>query len=425
MDEPPKAPDGRTEDRAAWPAGQLARLLAAVRAWPWLATLRILAQRFREDRLGITASSLTFTTLISLVPLITVMLAVFSAFPIFAQFQGAVQRYLLQSLIPDTIARPVLNALTQFATQSSRLGGAGLAVLVFTALALMLTIDRTLNSIWRVRKPRPIAQRVLVYWAALTLGPVLLGISLTLTSYALTASRGMVSVLPGGVALLLNVVEFGLLAVGIAGLFHYVPNTDVRWRHALVGGVFVSTGFEIAKRGLALYLDTIPTYSLIYGAFATLPIFLIWLYLGWVIVLLGAVIAAYAPSVQMRAVGWPDAPGRRFELGVLLLRLLHEARSKSPHGTGLHELCERLRVDPLQVESVLDLLIEMDLIGRLDEGSEARLVLLGDPDLIPAGPLVSKLLVTPTPELTQFWHATFERMRLSDLIEAGERRAAF
>jgi len=158
---------------------QLSRLLQTLQTWPWLETLYTLRQRFREDRLGLTASSLTFTTLISLVPLVTVMLAVFTAFPMFSSFQDALQKYFLQSLVPDSIAKPVLGALTQFASKANRLGTFGLVVLVFTALALMLTIDRTLNAIWRVPKPRPIAQRVLVYWAAVTLGPLLLGVSLS------------------------------------------------------------------------------------------------------------------------------------------------------------------------------------------------------------------------------------------------------
>jgi len=171
----------------------VAPVLRVLRTWPWEATLRTLGERFRDDRLGITAGSLTFTTLIALVPLLTVMLAVFTAFPMFSAFQGALEKYFLQMLVPDTIARPVLRALTQFAAQASRLGSAGLLLLGCTALALMLTIDRTLNAIWRVRKPRPFGQRVLVYWAALTLGPLVLGVSLSMTSYAVSASRGLVA----------------------------------------------------------------------------------------------------------------------------------------------------------------------------------------------------------------------------------------
>jgi membrane protein len=161
-----------------------------------------------------------------------------------------------------------------------------------------------------VRTPRPIAQRVLVYWAAATLGPLVLGVSLSLTSYVISASRGIVSDLPGGVSLLLNTIEFVLLAAGMAALFHYVPNTHVRWRHAVAGGLFVSVGFEVAKKGLAWYIAQVPTFAMVYGAFATLPILLLWIYLGWVIVLLGAVIAAYTPSLLMRVTRWPS--GSRF-----------------------------------------------------------------------------------------------------------------
>jgi YihY family inner membrane protein len=141
-----------------------------------------LGERFREDRLGLTASSLTFTTTIALVPFFTVALAVFTAFPMFSKLQGTLQTWLVQSLVPDAIARQVLGYLTQFAGKASRLGVVGLGVLFVTALALILTIDRTLNNIWRVKRPRPFAQRVLVYWAAMTLGPLLLGASLALTS---------------------------------------------------------------------------------------------------------------------------------------------------------------------------------------------------------------------------------------------------
>ena len=294
----------------------------ALRDWPWYETLRTLRQRFREDHLGLTAGSLTFTTLIALVPLFTVMLAIFTAFPMFASFQGGLEKYFLQSLVPDEIARPVLRALTQFASKARSVGGVGVVVLGVTALATMLTIDRTLNSIWRVRRPRPIAQRVLIYWAALTLGPLIIGISFTLTSYALSASKGFVGALPGGVSLLLDTLEFVLLALGMAGLFHHVPNTWVRWRHALAGGLFVAVAFETAKGALAWYLKAVPNFSAVYGTFATLPILMLWIYLGWVIVLLGAVIAAYAPSLQMRVARRGATPGHRFELALAVLQEL-------------------------------------------------------------------------------------------------------
>ncbi len=393
------------------------RLVQTLQRWPYLDTVATLRQRFREDRLGLTAGSLTFTTLISLVPLVTVMLAAFAAFPMFATFQEALQKYFLQSLVPDSIARPVLDALTQFSSKASRLGTVGLVALLGSALALMLTIDRTLNAIWRVRTPRPIAQRVLVYWAAATLGPLLLGISLSLTSYAISASRGIVGALPGGVGLLLGTVEFALLTVGMAGLFHHVPNTHVRWRHALAGGVFVAVGFEAAKRLLALYLVQVPTYAMVYGAFATVPIFLVWIYLSWVIVLLGAVIAAYAPSLQMRVVSWPGGPGSRFQLALVVLRELALARSQGRKGLSNAELSETLRTDPLQTDPILESLAALDWVGRLEEKGDARYVLLCDPERTPAEPLIAMLLIEPMSGLRAFWQrAGFADMTVQDLI---------
>lgn len=397
---------------------RLSELVRTLQDWPWLDTLRTLGQRFREDRLGLTAGSLTFTTLIALVPLFTVTLAVFTAFPMFGSFQAAVESYFIKTLVPEAIAKPVLTALTRFAANANRLGTAGLVVLVLTALSLMLTIDRTLNGIWRVRKPRPIAQRVLVYWAAATLGPLLLGVSLTLTSYAMTASRGLVGSLPAPVSFLFNTLEYFLMVAAFAGLFRYVPNTYVRWPHALAGGVFVATGFELAKAALAWYLGKVPTYSALYGTFATVPIFLIWLYLGWVVVLLGAVIAAYAPSLQMKVVRRPATPGHRFHLALMVLRELQLSRSQQAHGMSLEALSERLRTDPLQIEPLLEKLRALDWVGRLDEEGGARYVLLAEPDTTLAQPLVAELLLDPAPNLRGFWDkAGFGRMTLQELLE--------
>lgn len=399
------------------PSSRWAELLQTLQEWPWRDTARTLAQRFREDRLGLTASSLTFTTLIALVPLFTVMLAVFSAFPMFSSFQGALEKYFVQALVPDGIARPVLQALVQFSAKAKRLGGVGLVVLLFTAIALTLTIDRTLNAIWRVRRPRPFAQRVLVYWAAVTLGPLVLGVSLTFTSYALSASQGVVGRVPGGVALLLNVLEYLLLAFAMAALFRYVPNTLVRWRHAVAGGVFVSTGIEVAKKLLAWYVASVPGYSVVYGAFATVPIFLVWLYLSWVVVLFGAVIAAYAPSLQLHVTPRRATPGYRFELAVGLLRELATARGASTRGAVPSTLARRLRADPLQVEPLIDLLCGLDWVARLDESGEQRVVLLAEPDTTPATPLLAALLLEPSPTVRGFWQrASLSQLMLADLL---------
>ncbi|MBT3068494.1 YihY family inner membrane protein [Rhodoferax sp. U11-2br] len=385
---------------------RLQALIHQLRHFPWKNTAHTLRERFREDRLGITASSLTFTTTIALVPLFTVVLAVFTAFPMFAKFQLVLQQWLIESLIPDSIARQVLGYLTQFAGKASRLGGVGLGILFLTALALILTIDRTLNGIWRVRQPRPLGQRVMVYWALMTLGPLLLALSLSLTSYALSTSKGVVGALPGGLQFLLDGLQFVLLAWGMAALYHFVPNTHVRWSHAWAGGLFVSAAFELAKRVLVLYLAKVPTYSVLYGAFATVPILLVWLYVAWVIVLMGAVIAAYLPSlltgVQRRA----RAHGWQFLLALETLQQLERVRQSPDKGLSLEQLSALLRVDQLQLEPVVETLLALDWIGQLAEersDASARLVLLADPDTTLLAPLLDGLLLKQEPSTHNLW----------------------
>jgi len=404
-------------DLAAGLPARASELLDTLRDWPWTDTLATLARRFREDRLGLTAGSLTFTTLIALVPLFTVTLAIFSAFPRFAAFKEALEAYFLQALVPEAIARPVLGALADFADKARGLGGAGAVVLAASALSTMLTIDRSLNAIWRVRRPRPFAQRILVYWAALTLGPLVIGVGLSASSYALGATGGAAGGLPDWVASLVAGAEFGLMALGVAALFHYVPHTWVRWRHALAGGVFVAAGFAAAKAALAWYLAKVPTLSVVYGAFATLPILLLWIYLGWVIVLLGAVIAAYAPSLQMRVARRPAMPGHRFELALAVLRELAAARSSDRRGLSLERIAELLRADPLQLEPIVERLLAIDWVARLDEDGGARLVLLVDPAATSAAPLVDVLLLPPGPLTAPFRErAGVEAMRLAELL---------
>ena len=374
---------------------------------PWLEAFRTLAERFREDRLGLTASSLTFTTTIALVPFITVALAVFTAFPMFAKFQDVLQKWLIVSLVPENISRQVLGYLSQFAGKASKLGVVGLAALLVTALALVFTIDRTLNNIWRVRKPRPFSQRVMFYWAAITLGPVLLALSLSLTSYAVSFYKGLFGVMPGSVSFLLTGLQFLLIAAGMASMYRYVPNTHVRWGHAWIGGVFVSTGLELAKNGLTLYLSSVPTYSMVYGAFATLPILLIWIYVAWVVVLLGAALTAYMPGLLAGSTLRRLPHGWRFQLSLEVLQRLDYSRATDAKGLTLEQLCKELRVDPLRLDPLLQAMTAFDWIGQLREtlepGAESRYVLLVDPSTTLLEPLLNAWLVERTSVSEKIW----------------------
>ncbi len=396
----PSVPSWR-EHIAAW-GQELAEL-------PWRQMSGVLAQRFRDARLGVSASSLTFTTVLALVPLFVVGLSVFAAFPVFGKFQDTIQRWLIDSLVPESISRQVLSYLTQFSRKASRLGSVGLVAVVMIAVALMVTIARKLGQLWRIDRRRPLAQRVLLYWSAITLGPLFLGASLAITSYVVTASRDVVDVLPGVVRWLLDGIEFFLLVACVSGLYFYVPYTRVQWRHAVTAAFLTAGGIEIAKKLLAVYLMQIPTYSVIYGAFAVVPILLVWIYVMWVIVLLGAVIAASMPEVRRQHLRRPDGAGWEFRVAIEVLTVLQEVRFTAQRGLSAEALSERLRLDVRELGAVLAALRGLDWVGFLrEEGGPlaSRYVLMVEPAMTPAGPLLNRLLVQREASSFPLWTVT-------------------
>jgi membrane protein len=390
--------------------------------FPWRQMLRTLWHRFREVRLGMTASSLTFTTVLALVPLFTLGLAIFTAFPIFAQVQEQLQRWLIESLVPESISRQVLGSLTQFSRKASRLGLVGLIAVVATSLALLVTIDRTLGQIWRVSRQRPWAQRVLIYWAGITLGPLLLGGSLAISSYLFTGYlSGLGDWLPVSVRNLLDLVEFCLLVACVTGLYYYLPNTRVDWRHALTGGVVVAVGLELAKKVLALYLAQMPTYSAIYGAFSAVPILLVWIYVAWVVVLLGAVVTASLPEIGRQSKRQADGPGWSFRLSLEVLRSLSLARSSSPQGLRMPQLADELHIEQRHAQLVLETLQELKWVGRLEQSNtklESAWVLLVDMANTNLEPLVQKLCLHPSHATDLLWQKTqLTSLKLADVIK--------
>ena len=390
--------------------------------FPWQPMGRTLWRRFREVRLGMTASSLTFTTVLALVPLFTLGLAIFTAFPIFAKVQDQLQRWLIDSLVPESISRQVLGSLTQFSKKANRLGLVGLIAVVMTSLALLVTIDRTLGQIWRVNRPRPWGQRVLIYWAGLTLGPLLLGGSLAISSYLFTGYLSdYADWLPVTVRSLLDLVEFGLLAATVTGLYYYLPNTRVDWRHALTGGVAVALGLELAKNLLAIYLAQMPTYSAIYGAFSAVPILLVWIYVAWVVVLLGAVLTASLPEIGRQAKRPVDGPGWSFRLALETLGLLRDARVNSPQGLRLIEMASQLKIEHRHAIRVMDALHELGWAGRIEQAdakSDSAWVLLIDLSTTPLAPLAEKLWLAHPSEADVIWQKThLNQLTVADVIK--------
>lgn len=275
-------------------------------------------RRFHRDRGMQAASSLTYTTLLSLVPLLAIAFAIFAAFPAFESARGQLEAVLFSNLMPG-VEDQIRGHLNSFLENTGQLGTVGVVALGVSALLLLGTIEATFNRIWRVDRPRPLIVRFLVYWGVLTLGPLLIGAGITLTTDVFSVARDGLSqaglnaedltAKSGGVVE--QLVSVALQTALFTVLFAVIPNRRVAWRDALIGGFVSGAGFQLLKAGFAWYLANVLTYQTIYGAMAVFPIFLIWLYLSWCIALLGAVFAASFPD-WWRA----RAPGLEAELGV-------------------------------------------------------------------------------------------------------------
>ena len=289
-------------------------------------------------------------------------------------------------------------------------------------MALLVTIDRTLGQIWRVSRQRPWGQRVLIYWAGITLGPLLLGGSLAISSYLFTGYlSGLGDWLPVSVRNLLDLVEFCLLVACVTGLYYYLPNTRVDWRHALTGGVVVAVGLELAKKVLALYLAQMPTYSAIYGAFSAVPILLVWIYVAWVVVLLGAVVTASLPEIGRQSKRQADGPGWSFRLSLEVLRSLSLARSSSPQGLRMSQLADELHIEQRHAQLVLETLQELKWVGRLEQSNtklDSAWVLLVDMANTNLEPLVQKLCLHASHATDLLWQKTqLTSLKLADVIK--------
>jgi membrane protein len=261
---------------------------------------RLTIRRARQERLAQIAGSLTFTTLLSVVPFVSVALALFTRFPVFQRFEAALEEHLLKSLLPADIARTVLRLLNQFAANAGGLTLLGSLFLVAAAVMLLLTVENALNQIWAVKRNRPLLRRVGLYLLLLAIGPPLLGASLWATSLLAAASAGLIGVMPSAArhALAIGPVLLGAACLGC--LFYFVPNTRVRRRDAIVGGLIAGVAFELGKRGFAAYLVKLPTYRAVYGAFWTFPLFLLWVYFSWFVTLAAALLTAALGQTRAR-----------------------------------------------------------------------------------------------------------------------------
>jgi len=326
--------------------------------------LHFVAKRLKEDHCGQAAASLTFTTLLSLVPMLTIALTMFSAFPVFDDFAAQIKTYLLSNMMPDKAGAIISNYMEQFTESASRLTAVGIAFLAVTAMSMMMTIDKTFNVIWRVTRPRPLLKRLVVYWAILTLAPLLVGASLSLTSWLVGLSMGYAKSIPFFGIGALKILPLMFTTLAFTMLFRLVPNRYVPLRHALIGAFIAAVLFEAMNRVFGSYISHVPTYKLVYGAFASVPIFLMWIYLSWLIILYGAVIAASLSHWRV-----PDVHNQP-----PIMTLLHAMRALQIMSQGLHEghvttfgeLSKKLRLGYDGLEQMLDTLQAGQLVSKAE-----------------------------------------------------------
>lgn len=256
-----------------------------------------LYEHFIDDGCMGRAAELTYTSLLSLVPLMAVSFAIFAAFPLFKTLSGEVQNFIFNHFVA-TSGEVIQAYLQRFLAQATNLSAIGFLFLLITAILMMYNMEQAFNAIWHVKIQRRGISAFLLYWAILTLAPIMLGLSLLLSSYlgSIALVTKVITTL-GLTKAMLTILPFCLTTLFFALLYIAVPNCKVPIRQGLIGALVAAVLFEIAKLGFALYVLNFPTYTLLYGALATIPVFLLWIYICWVIILFGAVLT-YVLSVD-------------------------------------------------------------------------------------------------------------------------------
>jgi membrane protein len=344
---------------------RLRSLLDIVRQFKLLANFVVLVyRRFKEERCFQLCGSLTFTTLLALVPLVTIMLTVVTAFPVFDDIVQTLRSFVTANMVPEASSSLITVYVQQFSDNAARLTALGIVLLAVTSIMLMLTIDRAFNTIWRVKRPRPLIQRVLIYWSVLTIGPLLVGGSLSLTSWLVTQSMGLGKQAPELTIAVLRLVPLMLTSVAFGFLYRTVPNRQVTVLDAAVGGIIAAFAFEAMKIGFGHFVARIATYKLVYGTFASLPIFLMWIYLSWVVVVFASVITAVLPYWRTGGVLLKQPPGAQFVEAVEILKMLSRAYADG-RVLNLQQLRIAVKLSWEDAEAILDKLVAAGWVAKL------------------------------------------------------------
>lgn len=331
------------------------------------AFMRFLGRRTLEDDLFQAAGALSFTTVFALVPLSLVVFGVLAAFPVFAEWSGQLSDYVFSKFVPRA-ASAVQTHLMQFSANAEQLTVAGVIALVVSLLITVSGVEAAFNRIWRVKSARPTFGRFLMYWTVLTLGALLAAASLALSArfFALSIFETQVGSALEQVAL--RLAPMGISFLAIAAIYRVVPHRTVHWRHAFAGALIAALLLEAVRGGLGLYLGSFGAYSVIYGTVAFVPIFLLWIYLSWTAVLLGASFASSLSAFRYQPAHLRLPEG--YEM-YALLRLIARFREARVHGRGLH-IDDIQRLEPTLTDALAQQLLaqlgEINLVRRAEDG---------------------------------------------------------
>lgn len=311
------------------------------------------------------SAALAYTTLLSLVPLMVVSFAVFTAFPVFESASSEIQDFVFNNFVPSS-GEIVQEHLQSFSSKARQLTGTGIIFLMITSVMMMSTIEKALNSIWQINQRRNFLSKFIVYWAVLTLGPLLIGIGMAITSYVVSIPLfAEPAVLLSKKLGLLKTIPFFMEAMAFTLLYLLVPVTQVRFSHAVAGGLVAALLFELAKFGFTLYITHFPTYQTIYGALASIPIFLVWVYFSWIIALLGAQFTYSLAAYRFRDHQQDQLDSSNNLVTVLrILRQFWEAQASGQVVT-LDQLAESLpEYDEYTIQAILESLKDSNVVTQ-------------------------------------------------------------
>jgi len=346
------------------------------RAGAFWAFARYAYTRFQQDNGARQAAGLSYASLLALVPLVAIGLSILAAFPAFTPIRERLRDAIL-SVVAQENAGDAVQLMQSFLENAQDLTGPGVVGLMATSVLLMWNIQGALDTIWRIREPRPLATSFLVYWAVLTIGPLFLGATLTLSSYAFALVEGSgLDATAGGLLLGSRLLAVLIGTVFFSVIYFVVPNRPVEFSAALAGGATTAVLLEVLKAAFGIYLASVPSYQIVYGALATLPIFLMWMYLVWTIVLLGAEVAAGLPEwrTAARRGRTLDTPGDRLALALALLGRLRTAQREG-RVVRLAQLTRGLPATPIELDQTLQRLRATGFTARTAGG---RVVLTRD-----------------------------------------------